>query len=350
MSQKALILQEIGHRLVEVNRPIPQPGKGEFLIKLTSVGLNPHDQKSRDRGLFVTSTPYIPAHDLAGEIITIGPDTTTDFAIGEHIFAQSRLPLNQVLNDFNGLQQYALVDIKYAARVTDTGLSDDEAATIPVNVATGFVVFFSEGGFGLPLPDSVADFDYASQKLVVIGAATNCGRYAIQFAKWLGFGVIVAVAGLRTADEMREIGATHVIDRHAEDVLSQVRDIVGDELVYALDAFNFGPKQELGVAVLSDSRRGTLVTLAPAVGEVDSATIGEKRMGFERRFIRGSCATHPDDFTKLFWERITGWLKEGVIRPSKFRVIEGLVADKINAALDEYRDMGGMKVQVHPNV
>ncbi|GIC89452.1 zinc-binding alcohol dehydrogenase family protein [Aspergillus udagawae] len=350
MSQKALILPEIGHRLVEINRPIPQPGKGELLIKLTSAGLNPHDQKSRDRGLFVTSTPYIPAHDLAGEIIAIGPDTCTDFTIGEHIFAQSRLPLNQVLNDFNGLQQSALVDIKYAARVADTGLSDDEAATIPVNVATGFVVFFSEGGFGLPLPDSGVDFDYASQKLVVIGAATNCGRYAIQFAKWLGFGVIVAVAGLRTEDELREIGATHVVDRHADDVLSRVRDIVGDELVYALDAFNFGPRQELGVAVLSDSRRGTLVTLAPAVGEVDRANIGEKRMGYERRFIRGSCATHPDDFTKLFWERITGWLKEGVIRPSEFRVVEGLDADKINAALDEYRDMGGMKVQVHPNV
>ncbi|RLL96223.1 hypothetical protein CFD26_106035 [Aspergillus turcosus] len=352
MSQKALILQEIGQRLVEVDRPIPQPGKGELLIKLTSVGLNPHDQKSRDRGLFVSSTPYIPAHDLAGEILAIGPDTTTHFAIGEHIFAQSRLPLNQVLNDFNGLQQYALVDIKYAARVTDTGLSDDEAATIPVNVATGFVVFFSEDGFGVPLPDtdSGVHFDYAAQKLVVIGAATNCGRFAIQLAKWLGFGVIVAVAGLRTGDELREMGATHVVDRHADDVLSRVRDIVGDELVYALDAFNFGPRQELAAAVLSDSRRGTLVTLAPAVGEVDSARIGEKRMGYERRFIRGSCATHPDDFTRLFWERITGWLKTGVIRPSKFRVIEGLDVDQSNAALDEYRDMGGMKVQVHPNV
>jgi NADPH2:quinone reductase len=92
------------------------------------------------------------------------------------------------------------------------------------------------------------------------------------------------------------------------------------------------------------------VTLAPAVGEVDSAKIGEKRAGYGRRFIRGSCATHPDDFTKLFWERITGWLKDGVIRPSKFRVIDGLDADEINAALDEYRDMGGMKVQVHPNI
>jgi NADPH2:quinone reductase len=38
MSQKALILEEIGQRLVEADRPIPQPGKGELLIKLTSVG------------------------------------------------------------------------------------------------------------------------------------------------------------------------------------------------------------------------------------------------------------------------------------------------------------------------
>lgn len=42
MSQRALVLQEIGHRLVEVDRPIPQPGPGELLIKLTSVGCRPH--------------------------------------------------------------------------------------------------------------------------------------------------------------------------------------------------------------------------------------------------------------------------------------------------------------------
>jgi hypothetical protein len=41
MSQKALILPEIGQRLVEVDRPIPQPGTGELLIKLTSVGCTP---------------------------------------------------------------------------------------------------------------------------------------------------------------------------------------------------------------------------------------------------------------------------------------------------------------------
>lgn len=317
--------------------------------KLTIDSKPPRPEIPRSRSLHHRHALH-PGPRPRRRVIAIGPDSATDFTIGEHIFAQSRLPLNQVLNDFNGLQQYALVDIKYAARVADTGLSDDEAATIPVNVATGFVVFFAESGFGLPLPDSGVDFDYASQKLVVIGAATNCGRYAIQFAKWLGFGVIVAVAGLRTAEELRELGATHVVDRHADDVLRQVRDIVGDELVYALDAFNFGPKQELGVAVLSDSRRGTLATLAPAVGELDRAKIGEKRAGYERRFIRGSCANHSDDFTKLFWERITGWLKAGVIRPSRFRVIDGLDADEINAALDEYRDMTGMKVQVHPNV
>ncbi|EAW12896.1 zinc-binding alcohol dehydrogenase family protein [Aspergillus clavatus NRRL 1] len=349
--QKALVLSEVGQPLVEVNRPIPQPGPGELLVKLTSVGqnkVNPHDQKSRDRGLFISSTPYIPAHDLAGEIIALGPGPSR-FTPGQHIFAQSRLPLNGALNDFNGLQQYALVDAKYAAPVADTHLSDDEAATMPVNAATGFVVFFHASGFGLPLDHTV---DHSRSQLVVIGGATNCGRLAIQLARWLGFGVIVAVAGPGAHDELRELGATHVVDRHAGDteVLARVKAIVGDELVYALDAFNYGPRQELGVAVLSDSRRGTLVTLAPAVGEIDAARVGEKRAGYERRFIRGSCAVHPDEFTGLFWERIAGWLREGVLRPSTYRVIDGLDADAINAALDEYREGKGMKVQVHPNV
>jgi NADPH2:quinone reductase len=38
------------------------------------------------------------------------------------------------------------------------------------------------------------------------------------------------------------------------------------------------------------------------------------------------------------WERLTGYVEAGAIRPTSFSMLEGLEAEVVNAALDGYRD------------
>lgn len=314
--------------------------------------MNPHDHRSRDWGLFVSELPYIPAHDIAGEVVKVGSgDNAAKYQVGEHVFAQARLPGDKIFNDFYGLQQYALVDPRFAATVSETGLSDDEAATVPVNVASVFVALFHSTGLGLPIPGTERSnsTDFSGQAILVVGAGSNCGRTGIQFAKMAGFGTIVAYAGRSNKEELKAVGATHFVDRHSDNALDQIRAVVGDELVYAVDAVNFGPRQGLGAAALSNSKKGTLITFLPTDGKLDaSIEIGPNNAGYERRMTFGRMTQTPE-FAPEFWTRIAQWMKVGRISPGRFSVVKGLDGDRVNEALDLYRDGKGSKVHVHPS-
>ena len=76
-------------------------------------------------------------------------------------------------------------------------------------------------------------------------------------------------------DQARSMG------RHADDVLEQIQAIVGDNLVYAIDTFNAGKEQVLGIAALSNSKKGTLITLRRSEGEFGPDQIGTKKAGYE---------------------------------------------------------------------
>jgi NADPH2:quinone reductase len=252
-------------------------------------------------------------------------------------------------NDFNAAQQYALVDARFVGRVAGSGLSDDEAATIPVVVLAAFVALFAKSGHGFPAPfePEARTFDYGGVTLLVVGGGSNTGRATIELAKLVGVGRIIVVAGRRNKETLESIGATHVVDREASDALDQIRAITGDDLVYAVDTVNAGKEQELGVAALSNSEKGTLITLRRPDGEFDTARIGSKAAGYDRRLVFGVSPMHPE-VTVGFWEWIPKVLKEGRIRPMEFEVVEGLDARAVNGVLDRYRDGVGRKTNIHP--
>ncbi|KAG7133142.1 Dehydrogenase orsE like protein [Verticillium longisporum] len=347
MSQKALLLEEVGKPLVAGERPIPQAGSNQLLVKVLVAGLNPHDQRTRDDGLFVTSLPYVLASDVVGEVAVVGSgEYSSKFSVGDHVFGHS-FAEGGFNNDFSGAQQYALVDARYVGRVAGSGLSDDEASTIPVIVLAGFIALFAKSGLGLPPPFSAEaqSFDYANTTLLVIGGGSNTGRATIELAKLAGVGRIITVAGLKNEETLRASGATHIIDRRASNVLEQIRALTDDDLAYAVDTVNAGVDQEIGVAALSNTKRGNLITLRRTEGELDADRIGSKNAGYDRRLAFGVSTLHPE-VTIPFWNEVPRWCKEGKLRPSSFEVINGLNADAVNKALDNCRDGNGAKVNI----
>lgn len=311
--------------------------------------MNPHDQRTRDVGLFITAMPYVVASDIVGEVITKGAgEHAAKFSIGEHVFGHT-FAEGGFSNDFNAAQQYALVDARYVGKVAASGLSLDEASTIPVILLAAFVALFASSGLGLPAPFSseAKTFPYAETTLLVIGGGSNTGRATIELAAMVGIGRIIAVAGSRNEASLQSIGATNFVDRAAHDALERIRTITGDKLIYAVDTVNDGPDQELGVAALSNIKKGSLVTLRRPHGDLNADKIGAKAAGYERRLVFGVSPIHPE-VTMEFWKEIPQWLKDGKVHASKFEVIEGLDADAVNKALDGYRDGTGVKTNIHP--
>lgn len=127
-TQAALVVQQIGQPLISIHDfPIAKPGPGQIQVRVTVAGLNPHDHKARDWGLFIKDNlPSSLANDVVGEVTVLG-EGVTRFKVGDVVFSQAA---------FVGLQQYALLEEDFTAIVPE-GISQDEAATLPTNIIAG---------------------------------------------------------------------------------------------------------------------------------------------------------------------------------------------------------------------
>ncbi|KIX09255.1 uncharacterized protein Z518_00334 [Rhinocladiella mackenziei CBS 650.93] len=342
-TQTALALTEIGKPLTKITLPGPEtiePRENEVLIKVKAAGLAPLDQKFRDRNFFniANRLPAVLAGDLVGTVVKIGPGVS--FPVGALVFSQMLLHLPTS----GGLQEYTVINGEYTA-IVPPGVSAPEAALYPINAVCAAMALFSSHGFGFPFPGTPesASFDYASQKIVIVGGGSNIGQLAIQFARAAAIGTIIAIAAPSNSATLEEYGATHIISRHDSDIEDQVRRIVGDDLLYVHDTINFGD-HSLAVSLLSNSQRGTIAHNLP--GNADKAVLARKKAGVEDKMIEAYSHAIPE-FGRLFWKEFPVWLESRKIKPLKYKVIQGLDADKVNAALDEYKaGKGGERYHV----
>ncbi|KAJ6119355.1 GroES-like protein [Penicillium sp. IBT 18751x] len=331
-TQTAFLVTEIGQPLVKGSRPIPEPKDGEVLVQVTVAGLNPHDAKCRDWGLFIKDVLPTPlAADIAGVVTSVGQNVT-QFKEGDHIFGQALLPNP----DSAGLQEYAILDTKFSAKVP-SGFTDAQAASLPTNYVTAAVALFDKTCLGLPAPwdPAAKSFDYKSTSLLILGGGSNCGKFSIQLAALAGIGTIITIAGLRGAADLKALGATHVIDRTKSpaEIAAEVREITGDNLIYAIDTINPPESQFIGVEALSNSKTGKLARLLPT-GPFDETKLSKKSAGYEVLNVFGSSNGRPDTGIPL-WERVTGWIEEGKIKPLGYQAIK-FDLDAVNKTLDGY--------------
>ncbi|KAF3491689.1 putative alcohol zinc protein [Arthroderma uncinatum] len=343
-TQKAVAVLEIGKPVANIiSYPIPEPGENQVQLKVTVAGVNPHDRKVRDTGIFVATTlPAILCNDVVGKVSKIGGGVT-DLGIGDRVMSQAGLTPGSTQN---GLQEYALAEIGGFSRIPDS-ITDDEAATLPCNTIASFMALFVSLAIPAPWSPGAKDFNYASTTLLIIGGGSNCGRFGVQLAKLAGIGKIVVVGGHET--ELMGLGASHVIDRHAarDIVLERIKEVVHDDLIYAFDAVSAPEDQVLAVNALSSYKRGTLARLLPD-GPIDGSKVSHKHAGFDVQNVFGVWQANPQ-LAKEFWKRLPSYLEAGRIKPLEYIVRHGLEAEYVNEVLDRYRN-GEKVVKVHIHI
>jgi NADPH2:quinone reductase len=138
--------------------------------------------------------------------------------------------------------------------------------------------------------------------------------------------------------QLKALGATHIIDRyqHQDVILGHIRDVVGDDLIYAFDGVSPPKGQILALNALSSYRKGALARLLPE-GPVEESLVKGKKAGFELRNVFGVSQAHLE-LAREFWKRLPGYLEAGSIRPLESVVKQGLEAGHVNEVLDRYRD------------
>ncbi|KAK8650798.1 hypothetical protein V6N13_140422 [Hibiscus sabdariffa] len=190
--------------LKHVEVPIPTPNKGEVLIKLEAISLNPVDwkmQKGMLRPILPGKFPYIPATDVAGEVVKVGPGVT-NFQAGDKVVGQ--------LNHFTGggLAEFAVAKESLTV-VRPPEVSAAEGAGLPVAGLTAHQALTQSAGVKL-------DGSGQQLNLLITAASGGVGQYAVQLAK-LGNTHVTATCGARNMDFVKSLGADEVLDYKTPD-------------------------------------------------------------------------------------------------------------------------------------
>lgn len=179
--------------------PDPQPGAGEIRVRVEAAGINFADILAR-MGLY-PDAPKLPAvvgYEVAGRIDAVG-DLIDDLSEGDRVVSLTR---------FGGYSDVVCVP-RVAARPVPEGLSCEEAASIPVNFLTAWLMLVRLGHVR------------SGEKVLVHACAGGVGLAAVQICRHFGAEVI-GTASQPKHQRLQEMGVSACIDYRTQDFESEV--------------------------------------------------------------------------------------------------------------------------------
>src|SRR3954471_3419188 len=176
--------------------PVPTPGPGEVLIRVTAAGVNFVDI-SQSRGTFAggPQPPYVAGIEAVGEVADGGAHVVGVSITGGAFAEYMVLPAA-------------------AALPVPPGWSDQEALGLVVNWPTALAALKPLGGLT------------AGETVLIHAAAGGTGQAAVRMAKHFG-ATVIATAGPGKHETVRALGADHVIDSRGGDLAAEVLRLTG---------------------------------------------------------------------------------------------------------------------------
>jgi NADPH:quinone reductase len=184
---RALTIQD-GSLVVE-ERPDPEPGLGEVLVRVRGAGINGADMLQR-KGAYPAppgSPPDIPGLELAGEVSALGPGARR-FGEGDRVMA--------VVG--GGAQAELAVVHERAAMPVPDNLDWPQAGGLPEVFTTAHDALFTQAGLR------------PGEHLLVHGAAGGVGTAAVQLGRALGARVTATVRREEHRAEVEKLGGNAI--------------------------------------------------------------------------------------------------------------------------------------------
>ncbi len=205
--------------LMDLELPMPVAGAQDLLVRIRAIAVNPVDTKVRKRSAPDSESYRVLGWDAVGEVMAVGEEVA-GFRQGDRVYYAGDL------NRPGCNAEYQCVDARLAALAPD-GLSDAEAAALPLTTITAWELLFDHLGI-CRLEDEGAQ-QCNAEILLIVGAAGGVGSMLIQLARALTGATVIATAS-RSASRnwVRSLGAHFIID-HTQPLRPQ------------LDALDTGP-------------------------------------------------------------------------------------------------------------
>jgi NADPH2:quinone reductase len=249
-------------------RPVPAPGPGEVLIRVTAAGVNGPDLVQR-RGHY---PPPKGASDLlglevSGEVVALGPDAE-GWSVGDRVCA---------LTNGGGYAEYVAVLAGHCLPVPDR-VEEVDAAGLPETYFTVWSNVFH--GFRVP----------EGAHFLVHGGSGGIGTTAVQLGAALGLKVFTTVDSGAAAEFVTGLGAHRAIDYRNEDFVEICRGAGGMDIILDIIGGDYVARN-----IKAARHDGRIIQLAFNKGsriELDLMPIMLKRLTYTGSTLR----SRPDGF------------------------------------------------------
>lgn len=205
---RALVITKHGppEVLAVHERPDPQPGPGEVLIRVRAAGVAFADVMARI-GVYpdAPKPPCVVGYEVAGEVEALG-EGAGGLSPGDRVMAGTR---------FGGYAELVTAKADAAVRLPE-GWSFEEGAAFPVNYATAYAGLVRYGAL------------QPGERVLLHAAAGGVGISATQIAKLAG-AEVWGTASPSKHEAIRGFGVDHPIDYRERDFAAEVRRVAGDD-------------------------------------------------------------------------------------------------------------------------
>ncbi len=309
-----------------VDVPTPPPAAGEVLVQVEVAGVNFSDIGRRlGRYLDATPLPFVPGSEIVGWVCGLGAGVAT-LSVGDRVAGVTA-------SRSGGYAEYCTIAADLVTRIDD-GLDARRAVAVPNQGATALHVL--ETMARLKQGDLVA----------VTAAAGGVGSLAVQLARLLGAGTVVALASsARKLEHARGLGADVTVDVTSAGLAHQLRDATsGRGFDVVLDSVGGEVASALFDAL---APFGRLVSFGVASGAplwVASHTMLKRSVSVSGFHLDAVMAV-PGRFSSTL-ERLYGLVESGALTPHVGLEVPLERAAEAHAAMESRTTMGKIVLSV----
>ncbi|NWC95945.1 MULTISPECIES: NAD(P)H-quinone oxidoreductase [unclassified Pseudomonas] len=276
-----------------VQRPVPVPHAGHVLIRVTAAGVNRPDLMQRSGLPVPPGVSDVLGLEAAGTVVAVG-DGVDGLVPGDRVMA--------LLNG-GGYAQYCVAHAGHCLRVP-AALSLEHAAGVPEAAFTVWHNLFELGR--LQRGDSV----------LIHGAASGVGSFAVQCAQAAGACVIATAGGPQKIAMLEALGVWRAVDRHREDFVDVVNACTeGRGVDVVLDNVG-GPYIARNLAAMAmGGRHVSLSFLQGAKIELDLQLLMRKSLSLASSTLRPKSDAEKTRLAACIHEHLLPWLASGQVSP-----------------------------------
>ena len=303
-------------------RPVPVPGVGELLIRVSASGVNRPDVLQRMGNYPVPpGASDIPGLEVAGVIE--GGDAQAlarlGFKLGDRVCA---------LVAGGGYAEYCIVPVAQCLPVPK-GLSDVEAASLPETFFTVWSNVFDRAQL------------QPGETLLVQGGSSGIGVAAIQIAKALGSRVIVTAGSDEKCAACLALGADHAINyktRDFHDEVKRLTDGQGVNVILDMVAGNYVAKE---IECLSEDGRLVIIAVQGGVkSEINAGLVLRRRLTVTGSTLRARPVAFKAAIAQALLKNVWPLLESGRINPVIHSTFAAQDAGKSHALMDSNLHVG----------